>query len=122
MEQSSSTTEEGRTLGDIAKDILTQPEADTRNNGELLAAHGLRLVHVRPENDFRGRGMTIAFREVNRNVIEISTAIVHTNDTFTKKVGARVAIENFVAGRTVYIRRIFPAMSATECVQAMFGI
>lgn len=122
MNQTPSTTEEGRTLSEIAKDILTQTEPDPRNNGELLADHGLKLVHIRPENDFRGRGMTVAFREVNKNVIEIATAIVHTNDTFTKKVGARLAIENFIAGRTVYVRRLFPAMSATVSIQAMFGM
>lgn len=114
-------TEQGKTLSEVAKDILTQEE-DTRNNGELLKAHGLKLVHIRPHNDFGGRGMTVAYKDANKNVIEIATAIVHTNDTFTKKTGARVAIENFVAGRTVFVRKLFRNESSATSIQAMFGI
>lgn len=114
-------TETGKTLSQVAKDILTE-ETDTRNNGELLEAHGLKLVHIRPNSDFTGRGMTVAYRTLNKNVIEIATAIVHTNDTFSKKVGARIAINNFIAGRTVYIRKLFRSEGAVSSIQATFGI
>jgi hypothetical protein len=120
-------TEDGKTLAQAARDIVTAEPVieDTRNNGELLKEHGLKVVHIRPDSDvFAGRGMTVAYRDVNRNVIEIATAIVHTTDTFTKKIGTRIAVENFIAGRTVFVRKLrntgYPVSSA-ESLQLLFG-
>ena len=99
--------ETGKTLGELAKDIVTADttEAETTTpNGDLLKAHSLKVMHFRPgESSARHRGMTVAYRQQNRNVIEIATSIVHTADTFTKKVGTRIAVEAFVAGRTTFL-------------------
>ena len=100
------TTETGKTLAELAKDIVATPEAEPQpNNGELLAANNLRIVHIRA-NPVRGTpDMTVAFRVPHRNsrTMEIATAVVHPKDYFARKVGTRTAIEAFLAGRTVRI-------------------
>lgn len=116
------TTETGKTLGELAKDILTttpEPMEDGRNNGELLAEHGLKLMHFRPGHDVPG--MTVAYKLINRNVIEIATAITHPNDCFTKKIGARVAIDAFVSGRTAFVPVIYRKKAATYTLKGYFG-
>jgi hypothetical protein len=117
-------TETGKTLGELAKDIVTQPEPTPTvepNNGELLKLHELKIIHFRPTDN--RNGMTIAFKQANRNVIEVATSIVHPFDTFTKKVGTRLAIEAFVGGRTAFlpIRNVYgQRMSVTDSLHFYF--
>lgn len=97
-------TDTGKTLGELAKDIVTRPEAvavPRINNAEIIKTHGLRIMHFRPTDHHAG--LTIAFKQSNRNVLEIATAVVHPFDTFTKKTGTKLAAENFVAGRTAFL-------------------
>jgi len=97
-------TDTGKTLGELAKDIVTRPEtkpAAKINNAEILKKHGLKIMHFRPTDHHAG--MTIAFQQSNRNVIEVATAVVHPFDTFTKKVGTKLAAENFIAGHTAFL-------------------
>jgi hypothetical protein len=98
---------EGKTLGTLAKEMVASEDtitaADTRTVGELLVATGLSIVHIRPYEAIGHKGMTFAFRRVNQNVMEVSTAILHRNDTFTKRTGSKVAIGNFTAGKTVFL-------------------
>ena len=97
------TTEEtGKTLGQLAKEIVTaEPTPEIPPNGQLLEDNNLKVMHFRPNRYHRG--MTIAFRAKNRNTIEIATAITHTVDTFAKKVGTRTAVEHFTAGNTTLL-------------------
>jgi hypothetical protein len=101
-------TETGKTLKQLATDIVTSEETtETEHtpNGELLATHGLKVMHIRPNAHTGHRGMTIAYRQQHRkaSVVEIATALVHPSDTFTKKIGTRLAVESFVAGQTVLL-------------------
>lgn len=101
---------------EIAKEIVTKEEPT--NIGELLKANGLGVFHVRPKNDdtfetLTGiparRAMTIVYKQPHRNarVLEIATAVLHPLDDYTKKVGAKLAIDNFLAGKTVLIPRTY---------------
>jgi hypothetical protein len=124
MTNTTNETETGKTLGEVAKDILTQPEATTEpkvNNGETLRTHGLKVMHFRPTDNTNG--LTVAFKQANRNVIEVATSIVHPFDTFTKKVGTRLAAEAFIGGRTAFlpIRNIYgKRMSVTDSLHFYF--
>jgi hypothetical protein len=78
------------------------------NNGDLLRDNNLRVVHIRPDKEEilpfgSARGMTIAFRDTGKPVIEISTALCKNGDTFAKKVGTYVAVQNFLSGHTIRV-------------------
>lgn len=78
------------------------------NNTELVEEfrqEGGRIVHFR--DDGQQRGTTFAYRLKGKRV-EIATALTHTVDTFTKKVGTKVAIEHFRAGKTVFLPVRYP--------------
>jgi hypothetical protein len=76
------------------------------NNTKLVEefrARGGRIAHVHQPNNHDGtRAMTIAFIDHSGRV-EVATSVTHRNDTFTKKVGTKLAIEHFLAGKTVSI-------------------
>lgn len=77
-------------------------QAPPINNTELVnqfRAEGGNILHIRPD-DFGSRGLTIAYK-LKSSRVEIATAVQHRNDAFTKKVGTKVAIEHFLAGKTV---------------------
>lgn len=104
MTEVTAPTEVGKTLSELAKEIVTQPNPTPvakSNNGELLKLHNLKIIHFRPTDHHPG--VTIAFQHTNKNVVEVATAVVHPFDTFTKKVGTKLAIENFIGGRTVFL-------------------
>lgn len=97
-------------------------KVDPINNTALVEEfrnEGGRIVHVRetPHN----RGVTFAYRVRGRR-IEIATALTHSVDTFTKKVGTKTAIEHFRAGKTIFLpfgKDATVAASLTYFVRAM---
>lgn len=120
-------TETGKTLVEIAKDIITTEDTpeDTRNSGELLVELGLKVIHFRPNTQY-GRtlhGLTVVYKELHRNsnVIEVATAIVHPKDTFTKRTGVRLAVKAFVAGRTVCLPVLYKKRPATHTLMHYFN-
>lgn len=69
------------------------------NNTKLVdefKAIGGKILHFNGKR----RSMTVAFIPKNGRV-EIATAITHRNDTFTKKIGTKLAIENFHEGKII---------------------
>lgn len=78
------------------------------DNTELVLgfrAEGGGVLHIRPFRDWDGkwtRGLTAAFKIKGRRV-EIATALTHHSDCFTKKMGTKLAIEHFRAGKTVFL-------------------
>ncbi len=130
------TENSGQTLHEIAKDIVTKEEEPPVHIGNLLNEHGLAVMHVRPiqytrmqraVNELTGRTsyyrpMTVVYRVPKRGdrVIEIATAVLHPLDDYSKKVGAKIAIDNFLAGKTVLIPRQ-PKESPVLTLRAMFG-
>lgn len=62
----------------------------------------LSFHHIRPDHNYRG--MTIAYRERSKSLIDISVATLHPNDTFSKQMGRIVATEHMVQGKYITIR------------------
>lgn len=125
------TTKEG--VRDIATEIVTKEEQESVNIGELLKQHGLGVFHVRPDTrdpmleSITGfplkRAMTIVYKLPTRGArtLEIATAILHPSDDYTKKVGAKIAIDNFLAGKTVLVPRKYRRSSPVLSLREMFG-
>lgn len=79
----------------------TKPKVEPIDNTKLVeefTAEGGRILHVRetPLN----RGVTFAYKLKGKR-IEVATAVTHTVDTFTKKVGTKTAIAHFRAGQII---------------------
>lgn len=69
-------------------------------------AKGGLVVHIRPKrNPYTGkwkRGGTFAFITKGSRM-EVSSALQHSADSFSKKVGTKTAIEHFNAGKTIHL-------------------
>ncbi len=105
-----------------AKTTTKEPARATIDNTELVEEfrkEGGRIVHVRETP--RNRGVTFAYRVRGRR-IELATALTHSVDTFTKKVGTKTAIEHFREGKTIFLpfgKDATVAASLTYLVRAM---
>ena len=82
---------------------------------EDFRLRGGRILHV---HDPLGRGMTLAFIPRSGRV-EVATSVQHRNDSFTKKIGTKTAIEHFDAGKTVNLPII--SKKVTKTLQFAFG-
>lgn len=73
------------------------------NNKKLLETSGVRVVHT--QGMFGGRRVTVAYKQPfgPGGVIEISTAIANPHDVFSKKEGTKLAVERFLAGKTITV-------------------
>lgn len=76
-------------------------EIDNTELVETFRSEGGRLYHARPYGSGR-RGVTFAFK-IKGSRVEFATAVQHRNDTFTKKIGTKTAIDHFHAGKTVLL-------------------
>lgn len=76
------------------------------NNSDLVEEfrrEGGHIVHYRGNRHSNNlRGVTFAYK-LNNGRIEFSTAVQHKNDTFTKKIGTKTAIEHFREGKTIIL-------------------
>lgn len=111
-----------------------KPKFEKINNSERLAVSGVRIVHLLPDrlamaaaaapegrmHPSRGTGLTVAYRPSVRSpaVLEIATAICRAGDTFSRKMGTKLAIENFQSGRTVFV----PAIPERGPVASIFDM
>ena len=77
------------------------------NNSEALERTGLRIIHF--NNNFAP--MTVAYKQINKSHVKVATAVCHSADTFTKKIGTQIAIKNFEAGNTI----ILPCKNQDAC-------
>jgi hypothetical protein len=80
-----------------------KPKPDPIDNSELVSdfrAAGGKLLHFRPDERGRTRGMTVAF-VIRSGHIELATAVQHRVDAFTRKLGTRTAIQHFQQGKTI---------------------
>ncbi|QDP50578.1 MAG: hypothetical protein Tp1125DCM00d2C21254131_19 [Prokaryotic dsDNA virus sp.] len=81
------------------KKVKTDP-IDNTELVEEFRKEGGNIFHVR--EDEQHRGVTFAYKVKGRR-IEIATALTHTVDTFTKKVGTKTAIDHFHNGNTIFL-------------------
>lgn len=100
----------------IAEARAKRPITEKINNSALLAGTDARIVHIRKNEAIQlqegqepldqllaNRELTIAYKRHGNNIVEIATAITHSQDTFTKKIGTKLACEHFNAGQTVRV-------------------
>lgn len=66
----------------------------------------IRICHGYDRYNNRG-GVTIAYRKAsgwkNTKMVEVSLAYCSSKDSFSRKIGAQLAVERFVAGNTVMV-------------------
>lgn len=66
-------------------------------------------------------GMTLAYRQRREDsFVEVSSALCSIKDVFSRKVGATVAVEAFMAGRVLRIPN-YAGVTPTELVEFLFG-
>jgi hypothetical protein len=72
-------------------------------------AHGVKLLHCTGLSVYSAQynGATIAYRRVtntkNNRMVDVAVSYCSKHDSFNKKVGARLAMENFRDGKTVSV-------------------
>lgn len=83
--------------------ITPKKKPEPIDNTQLVKdfrAQGGQIFHVRPTKN--RRGITFAFIQKGRR-FEVATAVQHSSDDFTKKIGTKTAIEHFTKGKTVFM-------------------
>jgi hypothetical protein len=91
------------------------------NNTNSLREQGLSVVHFNTNflDTHITRPVTIVYKMKNRNVIEMATAVCHSADIFTKKVGTKTAIQNFYEGKTIMLP-YFKDSRPSDFIQSLF--
>lgn len=85
-------------------DRIKKEPRERINNTQLLADNPtLRVRHFHQVGN--SRSMTVAYRE-GHSTIEIATAVVNPVDCFCRKMGTKLAIEHFLAGKVVIIPKV----------------
>lgn len=80
--------------------VIKKAPREVIDNTKLVEDFRLRGGKILHVHDPLGRGMTLAFIPRSGRV-EVATSVQHRNDSFTKKIGTKLAIEHFDAGKTV---------------------
>lgn len=78
-----------------------------RVRDHIVMVHNLRFWHRQPERHDGVEllsGMTVAYQINRRNVITVSTTLLHPNDQFNKLTGEAMASTNFDAGCAIHLR------------------
>lgn len=79
-----------------------------------LTAQGVHFAEVQPETEYDNNGrpkhakrgrMTLAYVQVGRNMVAVSTAICHPDDEFNKLVGRAIAGHNMSMGHCIVLRK-----------------
>lgn len=66
-----------------------------------IEQHGLRLQHIKNHNIPYG-GVTVVYQHKDhQSFISVSTAVCSENDMFNCSIGRVLAVENFIAGKTI---------------------
>lgn len=98
--------------------IIQIPVREKIDNSALLAETGVRIIHINRVAT-GGPSMTVAYKEINKSHIKIATSVCHKSDSFDKKIGTKLAVNNFLDGKTIIIPN--PKYNVTEALKEMFG-
>jgi hypothetical protein len=109
--------------GDIVENQAERYAAARR----VMEEDGIRIKHFRPrvvgspEGDemLHNGGLTVAYRQLNTDsFVEVSTALCSHHDTYNRKVGTLIAVEQFANHRRIRV----PALDLTpeEAVDSVF--
>lgn len=67
----------------------------------VIAEHGLRIQHIKNHNLPYG-GVTVVYQHKDRqSFISVATEVCSDSDMFNCAIGRVLAVENFVAGKTI---------------------
>lgn len=102
---------------------IAKPVKEKIDNTALVEdfrAEGGQITHIHVRNP-KARSMSLAFKDLGSR-IELATSVTHRNDTFTKKIGTKVALEHFSSGKTVFIPRSSFHKTALTQLQSMFDV
>jgi hypothetical protein len=90
-----------RNRGTNAPVVEPKPKINNTEIVTALRADGGGIVHCRPSSK-SDKGFTTAYIRKGRRLI-VTTAVQHSADTFSKKVGTKVAIERLRAGNCIVL-------------------
>jgi hypothetical protein len=109
--------------GDIVENQAERYAAARR----VMEEDGIKIKHFRPrvvgshddETMLHNGGLTVAYRQLKTDsFVEVSTALCSHNDTYNRKVGTLIAVEQFANHRRIRV----PALDLTpeETVDSLF--
>ena len=107
---------------------LTNKQAETIQHQlrvQEFEAQGIRVLHVFNKRRPRG-GFTVAYRArsnySNSKMVECAVSTCSVEDTFNKRIGTQLALDNFANGRTIDlpILAVYTANDITFAVKACF--
>jgi hypothetical protein len=109
--------------GDIVENQAERYAAARR----VMEEDGIKIKHFRPyvvgshddETMLHNGGITVAYRQLKTDsFVEMSTALCSHNDTYNRKVGTLIAVEQFANHRRIRV----PALDLTpeETVDSLF--
>lgn len=79
-----------------------------------LTEQGVRFAEVQPESDYDRSGrpklakhgrMTLAYVQLGRNLVAVSTTVCHPDDNFDKLIGRTIAGHNMAMGHCIVLRK-----------------
>lgn len=100
-----------------AQQLATEIAARKRANKEFvqhLTEQGVRFIEVQPESDYDRFGrakqakhgrMTLAYVQLGRNLVAVSTTVCHPDDNFDKMIGRSIAGHNMSMGHCIVLRK-----------------
>jgi hypothetical protein len=110
-----------RNLSSAPKPVEKPEPIDNTELVKEFRAEGGHILHVHSYRNNDGhRALTVAFIPRSGR-IEVATSVTHRNDTFTKKIGTKAAIEHFRAGRTIDVPLLKQGKGPTRQLWEMFN-
>ena len=86
---------------------------------ELQKAFDLKFWHMKPEDSVLG-GMTVAYSPILRDTLNISTALLHPADQFSRYEGSYYAAKSYAQGHNIQLRKP-SCLSVPEFLSLVFG-
>jgi hypothetical protein len=122
-EQIAARVEASRTAVAEKKEAVRQRElitaAEIKREGLTIAHFRRKFVSALAEARAHTGGVTVAYRHKSVNTfVEIATSICRDDEVFSRKLGTRTAVDQFVLGRV--IRVPLYGRDAAEVVQELF--
>lgn len=87
---------------------------------EQIAVHDLKFLDLPPSKE-RRVAMNIAFQVTRRDIINMSTAILHPHDTYSKFEGRFQAAYNFENGFFIQLKKP-SGIDAKNYLEVVFGV
>lgn len=80
-----------------AENARARRETEIKHIREAVAVHGLHFVYCGT--------YTLCYSVARRDIVRLSTAIKHPNDAESRHIAQLTAVENYLNGQSVLLRR-----------------